>query len=167
MKKNDQFANYRKHSSREFVLFERREYLRVLKELERLCAEKAMRPMALRVRLELRRYVKESGVVAWRFYFNNFIQRLPGAGLRAMMERHALLWLDRPDPKARADAEELLRLSRDVDLAVAETGVDMAELWSRVESRRREGLPADLLLSIPVFVRLRQKGYRRYPDLTA
>jgi hypothetical protein len=100
-------------------------------------------------------------------YFNNFHGHLPGGFHRKMAAVDDDWKYGAPGAGARRGLTAT-EFHQDVDRTIAELGLDpetMSQLEKDIETRSdMEKFHAYIL---PLYVRLREKGYNHYPDLTA
>jgi hypothetical protein len=99
-------------------------------------------------------------------FLNNFPQYLPGGWMREHI-RGPYLYAQASDLLQHRTYEEFYA---DIDRTLAEMEFDVAELHRLQErmilTREDADVKALYTLVLPVYIRLREKGYHHYPDLT-
>nr|MBI4156230.1 hypothetical protein [Candidatus Woesearchaeota archaeon] len=120
------------------------------------------------LRKDLEREIKEARISMGKnfyYYFNNFCGILPFGYKRSELYKPYLneKFLDK-----RA-SEKLQNMTlgdffQDIDNTISEIGLDLDELKRLQEGRDYEGL---YKFTLPIYIRLREKGYKPYPDSVA
>jgi hypothetical protein len=106
-------------------------------------------------------------------FFNNLHLRLPGSCLRKLLEPENLACKEcNPGASAKRRGQSSGEFYAELDRTIVEAGLDQAvleRLRVRANSRDSTGADFDELYDyiFPLYIRLREKGYNHYPDLTS
>ena len=134
---------------------------------------------------EVRKHIREYGRV-WRgWYFNNFVGKLPYGFERAHMDELTLAQGDMANtPIMQEGTSQKLRgmtyvqFYQDIDATIAELGLDVDKIESLQKNLtaaahdQDDGMyevTANRLFgyAFPLYIKMREKGYAHYPDLTS
>lgn len=94
---------------------------------------------------------------------NNFHARLPGGDMRHWDDDILRTKRDDPGYSRRRRARSRAEFYEDIDRAIIEVGLDPKEI---LRLRANNSGALDHYIK-PLYMRLRQKGHKRYPDLVA
>lgn len=129
---------------------------------KRKASGRACRAMEERVLREMAEFGRKS---EWPLYyfFNNFSTHLPGGFFRRIEGQldHGKYYARNRGKRRRLAVVEF---HRDIDRAIKELGMDPVKI-GRLNRFRDPRKLHDYIL--PLYVRLREKGYKHYPALTA
>jgi len=120
------------------------------------------------LRKDLEREIEEARISMGKdfyFYFNNFCGILPFGYKRKELYLPYLneKCLDKRTSEKLQDMT-LGEFFRCIDDTISEVGLDLDELKRLQEGRDYEEL---YKFTLPIYIRLREKGYKPYPDLVA
>jgi len=125
--------------------------------------------MRARVLGEMKRSERTEEEFPLASYFNNFHCHLPGGLYREFDEElRRMKGVVGPGASRRRRGMSVAEFHEDIDRTIAELGLDIGAFRQlRVQKWTLESRDRFERIFLPVYIRLREKGYKHYPDLTA
>ncbi len=124
-----------------------------------------MPDLTKRVNKEIARFVRVTHR-PWYAYFNNFIANLPGGYRRNIPPRILATRFTQENMSERLRSMTCQEYYNDIDAAIAELEIDVRGIQEKEQTGLAENIDEVYRLLVPLYIRLREKGYNHYPDLT-